>query len=37
MAGLTHIDAQGNAVMVDVGGKEITDRVAVAKDRKSVV
>ena len=31
MAGLTHIDAQGNAVMVDVGGKEITDRVAVAK------
>ena len=31
MAGLTHIDAQGNAVMVDVGGKEITDRTAVAK------
>ncbi|MEM1484224.1 cyclic pyranopterin monophosphate synthase MoaC [Oscillospiraceae bacterium PP1C4] len=31
MSGLTHMDANGNAVMVDVGGKEITERVAVAK------
>ncbi|MEM7745087.1 MAG: cyclic pyranopterin monophosphate synthase MoaC [Pseudomonadota bacterium] len=30
MSGLTHIDAQGNAVMVDVGDKAVTDRVAVA-------
>lgn len=28
---LTHLDEQGNAHMVDVGGKEITERVAVAK------
>ena len=27
---LTHIDAEGNAVMVDVGGKRITHRTAVA-------
>ena len=27
---LTHIDAEGNAVMVDVGGKQITHRTAVA-------
>jgi cyclic pyranopterin phosphate synthase len=31
MSNLTHIDAQGNAVMVDVTGKEETDRVATAK------
>jgi cyclic pyranopterin phosphate synthase len=31
MSNLTHIDAQGNAVMVDVTGKEETDRVAKAK------
>ncbi|MFW5832646.1 MAG: cyclic pyranopterin monophosphate synthase MoaC [Pseudomonadota bacterium] len=30
MSGFTHFDAQGNAVMVDVGDKEITDRVATA-------
>lgn len=28
---LTHLDDQGNAHMVDVGGKEITERTAVAK------
>lgn len=31
MTGLTHFDSQGNAVMVDVGTKEITERVAIAK------
>jgi cyclic pyranopterin phosphate synthase len=31
MAGkLTHFDAQGHAHMVDVGGKPVTDRIAVA-------
>lgn len=29
----THIDAAGNAVMVDVSGKEITDREAIAEGR----
>lgn len=33
MAGLTHFDKDGNAVMVDVSGKEITERVAVARGR----
>jgi cyclic pyranopterin phosphate synthase len=33
MAGLTHFDADGNAVMVDVSGKDITSRVAVARGR----
>jgi cyclic pyranopterin phosphate synthase len=28
---LTHFDDSGNAHMVDVGGKEITERIAVAK------
>lgn len=28
--GLTHLDARGRARMVDVGGKAVTDRVAVA-------
>lgn len=28
---LTHLDDNGNAYMVDVGGKEITERVAIAK------
>jgi cyclic pyranopterin monophosphate synthase len=28
---LTHFDERGNAHMVDVGGKEITERVAVAR------
>ncbi len=30
MSGLTHLDAQGNARMVDVGGKAVTTRVATA-------
>jgi cyclic pyranopterin phosphate synthase len=30
-AGLTHLDAEGNPHMVDVGGKRDTDRVAVAQ------
>ncbi|MGB0671529.1 MAG: cyclic pyranopterin monophosphate synthase MoaC [Rhodospirillales bacterium] len=34
MAGdFTHFDAEGNAVMVDVSDKDITERVAVAKGR----
>jgi cyclic pyranopterin phosphate synthase len=33
MAELTHLDEHGNAHMVDVGGKAITDRVAVAEGR----
>ena len=33
MAGLTHIDANGHAVMVDVGGKAVTERTALAKGR----
>jgi cyclic pyranopterin phosphate synthase len=33
MAGLTHFDSDGNAVMVDVSGKDITGRVAVARGR----
>lgn len=31
MSGLTHLDAQGNARMVDVGGKAVTTRVATAE------
>lgn len=31
MNGLTHLDAQGNARMVDVGGKAVTTRVATAE------
>ena len=31
MAKLTHLDDDGNAVMVDVSGKEATDRTATAK------
>ena len=27
---LTHFDADGNAVMVDVGGKEVSERTATA-------
>jgi cyclic pyranopterin phosphate synthase len=30
---LTHFDAAGHAVMVDVGGKDVTDRTATAKAR----
>lgn len=33
MSGLTHIDPNGNAVMVDVGGKAETLRIATAKGR----
>ncbi|WP_195276855.1 cyclic pyranopterin monophosphate synthase MoaC [Anaerotruncus rubiinfantis] len=31
MDGLTHIDENGNSVMVDVSGKEVTERAAVAE------
>ncbi len=31
MAGLSHIDERGNAHMVDVSGKDVTSRTAVAK------
>lgn len=31
--GFTHIDAEGNAVMVDVGGKDVTCRTASAEGR----
>ncbi|MEM7021286.1 MAG: cyclic pyranopterin monophosphate synthase MoaC [Pseudomonadota bacterium] len=33
MSGLTHFDRDGNAVMVDVGAKEVTERVATAAGR----
>lgn len=33
MSGLTHFDAQGQAHMVDVGGKDVTHRIAVATGR----
>lgn len=33
MNNLTHIDENGNAVMVDVGAKDITERVAVAQGK----
>jgi len=33
MAKLTHLDAEGNAVMVDVSAKAATDRTATAKGR----
>ena len=31
MSGFTHIDTEGNAVMVDVGDKAVTERIATAK------
>lgn len=31
--GITHIDEHGNAIMVDVGAKDITERVAVARGK----
>ena len=31
MSGLTHFDAAGQAHMVDVSGKDVTDRIAVAE------
>jgi cyclic pyranopterin phosphate synthase len=33
MSTLTHFDAAGNAVMVDVGDKAVTERVAIASGR----
>lgn len=33
MSGLSHIDAAGNAVMVDVTGKDVTQRTATAEGR----
>lgn len=33
MSGLTHFDAAGNAVMVDVSGKDVTARTAIAEGR----
>jgi len=30
MSDLTHIDADGNAIMVDVSDKDVTERIAVA-------
>jgi cyclic pyranopterin phosphate synthase len=33
MGEFTHFDAEGNAVMVDVSGKDITSRTAVAKGK----
>ena len=33
MAGLTHLDEQGHARMVDVGGKAETQRIAIAAGR----
>lgn len=36
MADLTHLDAAGNARMVDVGGKHVTQREAVARGRVSM-
>ena len=33
MTGLTHFDAEGQAVMVDVGGKPVTARLATAQAR----
>ena len=31
--GLNHFDAAGNAIMVDVGGKNLTERIAVASGK----
>jgi cyclic pyranopterin phosphate synthase len=33
LTGLSHIDAQGNAVMVDVSAKDVTQRTAMAEGR----
>lgn len=33
MANLTHFDAEGNAIMVDVSNKDVTERVATAEAR----
>ena len=31
MANLTHLDAEGNAVMVDISDKDVTERIAIAE------
>lgn len=36
MAGLTHLDEANRPTMVDVGGKEVTQRIAVAEARVSM-
>jgi cyclic pyranopterin phosphate synthase len=36
MADFTHFDRDGNAVMVDVSGKAVTERIAVARGRVSM-
>ena len=36
MIELTHFDDKGQAVMVDVGGKQITERVAIARSQISL-
>ena len=33
MAELTHFDGSGNAIMVDISDKQVTERVAVAQGR----
>lgn len=33
MTEFTHFDKQGNALMIDVGDKDITERIAIAKGR----
>jgi len=34
--GLTHFDTKGNAIMVDVSNKDITERIAIAKGKIKV-
>ena len=36
MAGFSHLDAEGKAVMVDVSGKEVTERTATARGMVSM-
>ena len=36
MAGFSHLDAEGKAVMVDVSGKEVTERTATARGTVSM-
>ncbi len=36
MAGITHFDEKGNAIMVDVTDKEVTERIAVASGKIKV-
>ncbi len=37
MAKFTHIDEKGNALMVDVGHKQVTSRMALATGRGFIV